>query len=67
MEALTAVLERADEVMSTGEEIEKIELPALREVMEQVASSKDSIYGYKRHSDHSKTSTRGCVMGCIVG
>jgi len=53
--------------MSTGEEIEKIELPALREVMEQVASSKDSIYGYKRHSDHSKTSTRGCVMGCIVG
>jgi|GEM_PF-6370172 hypothetical protein len=67
MEGLTAVLERADVVMSQPEKISKIELPALKEVMEQVASSKDSVYGYSRHSDHSATSTRGCAMGCIGG
>lgn len=67
MESLSAVLERAEEVMGSREEIDRIELQALKEVMEQVASSKGSVYGYKKHSDHSATSTKGCVMGCIGG
>lgn len=67
MVTLAAVLERADDVMSRPEEVSKIELPALRELMEHVAVSKDGVYGYSKHSDHSATSTKGCAMGCIGG
>lgn len=67
MEGMTQVLERADAVMGSKDSIKNIELPAIREVMEQVASSKGSVYGYKKHTDHSVTSTKGCVMGCIGG
>ncbi|MBI4679627.1 MAG: hypothetical protein HY753_00040 [Nitrospirae bacterium] len=68
MENMTAVIERANEVMGSEGGINNIKLPALREVMQEVTSSKAGIYyGYRRHSDHSKTSTKGCVMGCVGG
>jgi hypothetical protein len=67
MQTLTQVLERADEVMSKPEEISKIELPALKEVMEQVAITKSGEFGHSKYTDHSKSSTKGCAMGCLGG
>ncbi len=67
METLTLVLEKANAAMSNREEVESIKFPALKEVMEEVIFTEGTAYDYTRHSDHSKSSTRGCVMGCVGG
>ncbi|HBY01740.1 MAG TPA: hypothetical protein DEG92_04230 [Rikenellaceae bacterium] len=67
METLTLVLEKANEVMGNRVEVENIKFPALREVMEEVIFTAGTVNDYTRHSDHSKSSTRGCVMGCVGG
>lgn len=67
MTHMVEVLERADVLMSSQTGISTIELPALREVMENVVLIKESKFGYSKHSDHSKSSTKGCAMGCLGG
>ncbi len=67
MNEIEKVVERAHEVMKTGQGMQTVSLPALREVMEHVVSTNDRSFGYKKHSDHTKSSTRGCVMGCLSG
>ena len=67
MEKINQVVERAEVLMNTQEGINSIKLPALREVMEHVASTKENAHGYTKHSAHTKTSTKGCPMGCLGG
>jgi len=44
---------------------ESINLPALKEVFEHVLFAKNSKGYYTKHTAHTKSSTKGCVMGCI--
>lgn len=67
MNEIAEVLGRADVVMCSKVNIERIELPALRSVMEQVVKSREGVYGYSKYTDHSKSSTGGCAMGCLGG
>ncbi len=50
--------------------IQEIKSPAMRDAFQTVSSinKNDKIIGaYTKHSAHTKTSTKGCVMGCIGG
>ena len=67
MERISQVIEKAVDLMESTEGISNIKLPALREVMEHVVTTKQNAHGYSKHSDHSKTSTKGCPMGCLGG
>lgn len=67
MEKVNEILKKNEEIISNNKEIEKVKLPALKEVIEHVASTKDSNGYYTKHSAHTKSSTKGCVMGCIGG
>jgi len=67
MERINQVMEKVEDLMETPEGISSIELPALREVMEHVVTTKQHAFGYSKHSDHSKTSTKGCPLGCLGG
>lgn len=62
-----AVLEKAEQVLSRPDGVDEIPLPAVRDVIRQVAEFENVHMGYKKHSNHTKTSTKGCVMGCIGG
>ena len=67
MEKMNQVLEKAEVLMNDSDKMGEIARPALREILEHVASTKTKGFAYKKHSDHSKTSTKGCVMGCVGG
>lgn len=67
MEQVKEVVERAEAIMNDSQQIEQIQLPALKEVLQNVAASKDANNYYTKHSAHVKSSTKGCVMGCIGG
>lgn len=50
--------------------LQKVENPAIKDAFETVLAinkSDEMIGAYTKHSAHTKTSTRGCVMGCIGG
>lgn len=61
------VLARVDEIIGDPLLIEGVKLPAVREVLEHVATAEKAGHAYTKHSAHTKTSTKGCVMGCIGG
>lgn len=67
MDGINQIIEKVDVLISSEDGINSIKLPAIREVMEPVASSRENQLGYAKHSDHTKSSTRGCVMGCLGG
>ncbi|TSC54134.1 MAG: hypothetical protein LiPW30_760 [Parcubacteria group bacterium LiPW_30] len=65
MDNIDLLIENANILISDRSEISTIQLPALKQVMEHVASAK--ALAYTKHVDHSKNSTKGCVAGCIAG
>jgi hypothetical protein len=67
MENITELIKKSEEIITNREAISKIKLPALKEVIEHVASTKNSHGYYTKHSAHTKSSTKGCVMGCLAG
>jgi len=67
MEKLTEVLIKTEDLVQQPEGIKKIELPALKEVMEHVASTKGSKNYYTKHTAHTQSNTKACPMGCIGG
>ena len=67
MEKVREVIEKAAAIMADPGQVEKIELPALKEVVQNVAATRDANNYYTKHSAHTKSSTKGCVMGCISG
>ena len=67
MDQINQVIEKAKAVLTDEAKLAEVRLPALREVLKHVATSDTREFAYKKHSDHSKTSTGGCVMGCIGG
>lgn len=64
---LNQVLLKSESVISNVNDIKNIKLPALREVLEYVAASRSKNFAYTKHSAHTKTSTKGCAMGCLGG
>ena len=67
MDRIDQVLERASAVMNDTSRRQSINLPALNEVMDHVATTNAKELGYKKHADHTKSSTKGCAMGCLGG
>lgn len=67
MEKISEVLEKCEEIIIDHEKIDNVNLPALKEVIEHVASTKNSDGYYTKHSAHTKSSTRGCIVGCLAG
>jgi hypothetical protein len=67
MEKLIEVLNRTEELVKQPENIKKIQLPALKEVIEHVASTKRSKNYYTKHTAHTQSNTKACPMGCIGG
>lgn len=61
------VIEAAERLLRNPASVAAISRPAVREVFEHVATAAEAGFGYKKHGDHTKTSTKGCVMGCIGG
>jgi hypothetical protein len=58
------------ELFKDKTKINKIENLALKDAFESVnaINNADEINGaYTKHSAHTKTSTRGCVAGCLGG
>jgi len=64
---LNQLILRSESVIGNTDEIKKVKLPALREVLGYVTASRSKDCAYTKHSAHTKTSTGGCVMGCIGG
>ena len=67
MEQISEVLKITDKLINKPKEIEKIQLPALKEVIEHVASTKGSGNSYTKHTAHTQSNTKACAMGCIGG
>ena len=67
MEHVDEIRRKTETIMAHLEQLDNIELPALREVLQHVASSTRENNYYTKHSAHTKTSTKGCVMGCLGG
>jgi hypothetical protein len=67
MENVMGVVMRADMLIGCPAEFEKIRLPALKELLQHVSASMAGNNYYTKHSAHTKSSTKGCVMGCIGG
>lgn len=65
-EEVTQVVDKVNALMDSEDGLMSIERPALKEVMEHIMVTKD-IIGYSKHSDHSKSSTGGCALGCLGG
>jgi hypothetical protein len=64
---LTQVIQKSHCIIGDTEKVEQIKLPALREVLGYVTASKNSEFAYTKHSAHTKTSTKGCPLGCLAG
>ena len=67
MEKIEEVLQMSEEIIVNQKKINNVKLPALKEVIEHVASTKNSDGYYTKHSAHTKSSTRGCPVGCLAG
>lgn len=67
MENVREVVGKAEVIMGDPNAMRNIKLPALEEVLQHVAASKDTINAYTKHSAHTKSSTKGCAMGCLGG
>lgn len=39
----------------------------LREIMEEIVKHPEVELAWKKHSEHSRSSQKGCVMGCVMG
>jgi len=39
----------------------------LREVIEEIVEHPEVELAWKKHTEHSRSSQRGCVMGCVLG
>ena len=64
------VTEKVKKIMKDESILHKIENPAIKDAFETVLAinKSDEIHGaYTKHSAHTKTSTKGCVMGCLGG
>lgn len=64
------VTKKIKRVFEDEEILQKVENPAIKDAFETVLTinkSDEMIGAYTKHSAHTKTSTRGCVMGCIGG
>jgi hypothetical protein len=67
MEACAAIWSKVEYLKENPDELAGIRLPAVREVFQHVIQSMGDAHFYSKHSDHSKTSTKGCAIGCIGG
>ncbi len=67
MENVRAVVDKAEVIMGNPNAMKNIKLPALEEVLRHVAAAKDTNNSYTKFSAHTKSSTRGCPMGCLGG
>lgn len=46
----------------------KTDCPApLREVIEEIVEHPEVELAWKKHTEHSRSSQKGCVMGCVMG
>jgi len=67
MELAINLFQETEDILSNEERIKEIELPALKEVFGYVYASRNKNMAYTKHSVHTKTSTKGCPMGCLGG
>jgi predicted HTH domain antitoxin len=67
MELAINLFQETEDILSNEERIQEIELPALKEVFGYVCASRNKNMAYTKHSAHTKTSTKGCPMGCLGG
>ena len=64
------VTKKVKSVFQDEKKLQNISNPALKDTFETVLAinkSDELVGAYTKHSAHTKTSTRGCVMGCIGG
>ncbi|MBI5326155.1 MAG: hypothetical protein HZB41_12940 [Ignavibacteriae bacterium] len=64
------ISEKIKEISSDESILLKMNYPALQDAFTSVIAinKSDEIIGaYTKHSAHTKTNTRGCVMGCLGG
>ena len=67
MENVMEVVTRADLLMGCSTGFDRIRLPALKEVLQHVAATREGNNYYTKHSAHTKSSTKGCTLGCMGG
>lgn len=64
------VTKKVKSVFQDERKLQNVSNPALKDAFESVLAinkSDELVGAYTKHSAHTKTSTKGCVMGCIGG
>ncbi len=64
------VTKKVKSVFQDERKLQNVSNPALKDAFESVLAinkSDELVGSYTKHSAHTKTSTKGCVMGCIGG
>lgn len=64
------VTKKVKSILQDEKKLQKVSNLAVKDAFENVLAinkSDETLGAYTKHSAHTKTSTKGCVMGCIGG